>query len=580
MLSIILNILLAYLFMYLGGLVAQLYTKEEKQKFKLSVYAWWSIIIIPQAIWFYIPVGFNVSFLIFSAFYFNAGYLLLTNNRFYQNYSSEWMFKSNIYIFLIFNTLILSFFTITSTKFFQAEKFGNLIDVVEVNEVSDIKDFYYESLEGEVRYIPYKTAFHLAKKALSESTSNDVTLGTVLEIREKSSSIQVINKKTYWVFPLEYSGFFKQYNYGAIDAYIIVEAKKQNPVAELVRSGLDRDVTFSMKKSLGGYFQRNLIRDFHSNYPSIVSSSYKIVIDDNFIPHMVAYNLKANVGMSGFASDGVIIYDFSTEKYTHYTMENSPEWLEINYDINTVQRLINDWGTYRKGYIASIGSIFATKLTEYSYGKGGNMSFVPTKNGYAWFSGMTSEGDTNDSIVNVVFVDTKTGKATVFKSKGVDEEGIVSAVQSTLGKDSDNWKAVMPIKYLINNQEIWITPIISLHTNLVIKMAVIDSINVNKVAVGSDLESALNKFSQLGNHQEKLIENMDKETLSGIIEAFNIVGFNESIISFIRLQESPKVVIECNTSNIKQCLILKVGDNVTFEVIEQSDNTKLVTDIN
>ena len=206
------------------------------------------------------------------------------------------------------------------------------------------------------------------------------------------------------------------------------------------------------------------------------------------------------------------------------------------------------------------------------------MSLVPTKNGYAWFSGMTSEGDKNDSIVNVVFVNARTGKATIVKSKGVDEKGIVSAVQSTLGKDSNNWDAVMPIKYLINNQEIWITPIISNHTNLVIKMAVIDATNVNKVAVGSDLKNALNKFSKLGNHKEKLIESIYKETLSGVVDSFNMVGFNESIISFIRLQESPNSVIECNTTNIKRCLILKVGDKVTFEVVEQNNNTKLVTD--
>lgn len=227
----------------------------------------------------------------------------------------------------------------------------------------------------------------------------------------------------------------------------------------------------------------------------------------------------------------------------------------------------------------SIGSTFATKLTDYGYGTGNDMFFVPTKHGFAWFSGMTSEGETNDSLVDVVFVNTRTGKATMIKSKGSDEDGVVNAVQSSLGKDADNWQAVMPIKYLIeDNREIWITPIVSKRTNLVIKMAVIDAININKVAIGKDLESALNQFSQLGDYQEKLIESLDKEMITGIIEAFNMVGFNESIVSFIRLQHLPNTVIECNSNTIKQCLILKTGDSVTFEVVEQKDNTKLVTE--
>jgi len=579
MTSIILNTVLAYLFMYLGGFIARINT-EEKESFKHQVCLWWSAIILPQAIWLFVPVGFNVFFLIFALFYFNVGYFLLTNNRFYDDgYTSEWDFRSDYRIWLILHLLVLSFFLFSSTKYFQGEKFGNLIEVVELKNENAIKDFYYEPLEGEVRYIPYHTAFHLAKKALSESTSSDVTLGTVLKINEYASSIQVVRNETYWVFPLEYEGFHKQRNYGAIDAYIIVEAKTQDPVAELVRSGLDRDVTFSMEKSIGGYLNRNLIRDFHSSYPTRISDSFKIVLDDNFVPYMVAYNIKANVGLRGFAPESVIIYDFSSDTYSEYSIEESPEWLEINFSLDITKELINDWGSYRKGFWDYIGNTFATKLTDYIYGTGNDMFFVPTKNGFAWFSGMTSESENNDSLVDTVFVDTRTGKATIIKSKGTDENGVIGAVQSTLGKDSDNWQAVMPLKYLINNdKEIWIMPIVSKQTNLVIKMAVVDAHNVNKVAIGNNLESALNKFSQLVDYQDKLIESMEKETLSGIIEAFNMVGFNESIISFIRLQDSPNTVIECNTSTIKQCLILKTGDTVTFEVVEQKDNTKLVTD--
>jgi len=140
MISIILNIVLAYLFMYLGGFVAKLYTKEEKQPFKHQVCLWWSAIIIPQATWLYIPVGFNVYFFLFAWIYFNVGYLLLTNNRFYKtSYSSEWHFKSNGWIFLTVNLLIFSFFMLTSTKFTQGEKFGNLIEVVEIDDPAAIE---------------------------------------------------------------------------------------------------------------------------------------------------------------------------------------------------------------------------------------------------------------------------------------------------------------------------------------------------------------------------------------------------------------------------------------------------------
>lgn len=110
-------------------------------------------------------------------------------------------------------------------------------------------------------------------------------------------------------------------------------------------------------------------------------------------------------------------------------------------------------------------------------------------------------------------------------------------------------------------------------------MAVVDAQNISRVSIGKDLEVALNKFAQLGDFQEKLIESMDKNVISGIIDTFNMVGFNDSIISFIRLSDSPETIIECNTSSVKQCLILKEGDSITIETFLKESNVQSVTDL-
>ena len=576
MLSITIGFIAAMFAVFVGASVANL-TSDKNRYYSVSFTLTLAVIAIIQATWLYIPIGFNFAFIFTFLVYFNLGYFLVSCNI--KELNDHESIASNLKIWAIGHVVVFLLYLITSGVLLgQAQSIGTRGDVERLEDKAAINDFYYEALEGNVRYIPFKTAKALATKALSESTQSDVTLGSVLQIRDDAATIDVINGETYWVFPLEYIGFLKQTRYGDIDAYIIVNALKQSAKAELIRSGLDRNANFAMKQSIGGYFHRNLIRKFYSNNPATVVSKFKIIIDDNFTPHMIAYAIKPGVGVDNYVPDGIVLYDFNTETFTRYTSENAPEWVEVLVDINTNMGMINDWGEYRKGFIESIGSTFATELTDYTAGTGTDMFFVPTKNGFAWFSGMTSTSSTNDSIVDVVFTDTRTGKTTIIKSKGVDENGIVNAVEAALGKDADKWSSVMPIKYLINKEtEIWITPIVSDKTNLVIKMAVVDAQNINRVAVGDDLQSALNKFAQMGDFQEKMIESMDKEVVSGIVDAFNIVGFNESIISYIRFVDSPETVIECNTSAVKLCLVLKEGDNVSIEVFTKENNIKVVT---
>jgi hypothetical protein len=578
MISVIISILLALAFTYLGA-YAGTFNKQGAtvlhKRFKFII----PLLFLPQALWVFAPVGLNEYFFWFIVFYFNIGYFFLNSLNVFD--IEKFKLKSNLSLGTAFMTFMMCTYLFSTTFIFRAEDIGNRMEISRLKDNVDINSFYYEATEGNVRIIPFTTASALASKALSESTSEGVTLGSALELNKDIASIQVINKKTFWVIPLKYTGFtlLKQWRYGGIDAYVLVDAFNQNALPKLIKSGVDTKENFLMNQSHGGSLHRNLVRQFHSTFPTDIVSKFKLVVNDNLKPYLAAYIVNAEVGLANYTPNSVVLYDFESEIFTKYT-DDIPRWLEVHVDIDTTISMINDWGKHRKGFWAGLGNTFSTELTDYTEGHGNDMFFVNTSEGYSWFSGMSSSSKSNDSIVDLIFVNTSTGVGTLIKAKGSDENGIINAVQSKLGVDSDKWQALMPIKYLLANElDVWILPIIDRTTKLVQKIAIVDGQNINRVSVGKSLENAISEFMKLGNLEQKLIESKEKVIVTGHIDALNMVGILENVMVYIRLKDNPKIIIECNTSFTNQCLILKVGDTIKFESFIKDNGFTSITKI-
>jgi hypothetical protein len=599
MFSILINCFFALLFLALGGFLGSVRTEQGTRFIKsYKIYTLLFVLIIIQSLWLYAPIGMNHSFYIFIMCYTILGMFLLPCNNYKQKMHSEdfnppWSRMLSVWV------LLICFYLLTTSSIFNADTIGNRIDVT---RSQDVTKFYHSANSGTVRKIPRDTAKSLASKALSEMTDDGISLGTVLEVNADISSIQRIQGKLYWFMPLQYTDMFKQFNYGGVNAYVLVDAHNQDATPQLIRSGKNSVPVFSMEKSYGGSFSRNLIRHFHSEYPTAYVSRFNLIADDNFIPYMVAYVVDSAVGFANYTPDELIIYDFSTDTFTRAKGDQIPAWIDVHVDIDTTMSMMNDWGTYRKGFLATIGNTFATKLT--SYAQGSDMFFVPTKDGDAWFSGMSST-KSDDSLVDLLYVNTKTGKATLIKSKGVDEDGVVNAVQAKMGINADKWQAEMPIKYLITDDlDVWIMPITSNSTHLVQKIAIVDGQNINRVAIGDNLEQATNQFFSLDSMQETLLSSVTTQTLPATIEVVNLVGVNKSVIAYLRMandqhgeprkqancqsERTPKCIItpvisdrifECNTQSVPQCLILTTQDRVSLTFFTKDNGMNTITEL-
>lgn len=474
-------------------------------------------------------------------------------------------------LFSVMGILIL-LYIISSSILFHSSSIGNRINEVEIiDDVSAIDEYYLNSIKGEVRHIPKSTAIKIAGKALSKSTKKDMNLSSALEVLDDYATVQPVNGKDYWIIPLGFKGMFTQDNYGGIDAYVRVDAFDPNAIPKLITENSQGE-KFSMEYTLGGYFSKNIKRVFMSKNASAVVNQYKFMVDDQWNPYVIIYEVEPDVGLGSYINKSVHIYDFRTKEFTEYTREDElPEWFTIFYNLSISADTIDDWGYYRKGYLQTWGSTFASGITSHSDHK--DMVLTKTKDGRAWFSGMSSTSSSDNSVTHYAFMDVKTGKLTLIKAEGIDEAGAIDAVQSALGKDSDNWTAKMPILYLNETMKdrIWILLVVGDNSQLVERIAIVNSIDVKKVVVEKNLSEALRAYSRLGGNKGTITHAEDTETFDGYIESVNLVNINGSIIAYILVEESSDI-LECQTSKNPACLVMSIKQHVIIEGYEFNDN--------
>lgn len=518
---------------------------------------------------FLIPIGFNLAFFIQLVLFSLIGFLFIPNIE--RNFSKT-----------LFGTYILIFTSVylyTSSDVFNSKELAERIGTVSFEEnIDKIDEFYYDISDGKVRAVPLETAIQIAKKTLSISTKAETTLGTALEIKESFISIQEVNGDDYWIIPLGYQDFLKQSKYGAIDAYVKVNVNNINAQAELVSKNADGE-SFAMTNTIGGFFSKNIHRVFANEHKDKIVSQLKFLVDEKWNPYVAFYVVDPVVGMRGYISESVYLYDYKTNSFSQYdSYEELPSWIEIFHDIKTTKKIINDWGSLRKGYKESWFSTFATKLTEYD--QGNDMFFVKTKYGRAWFSGMTSSSTSNDSMTNLVFVNTLTGQVSMINHQGSDENGIVAAVQSKLGAESALWLAKTPILYRHSNveQSIWILPIIDKSTKLVQKFAIVDSEDINNIVFENTLEEALRSFSKGKNSKHTIDSSSEIITIEGYIKVYNLINRNNSTMAYM-LIDSGDNIIECHADTHAECLVMATDQYVKFDTYKVNDKQLQIKEI-
>lgn len=332
-------------------------------------------------------------------------------------------------IAILTSLVIIIVVNIACSPVFNAKSYQTRITINESGNFSeDIKEVNFKELP-------------LLDKA-SSRVLGDRVMGQVSELVSQFSVSELYTQINYnnsiiRVTPLEYADSIKWLTNrkNGIAGYITVDSVTGE--SNLVR--LEK----GMKYSSSAMFNERLERKLRFDYPTTNFGNISFEIDNEGHPFYIITTLKYTaIGLKAKVS-GVIIFDPITGKSTKYNNDEIPTWVDIAYSASLVIEQVDDWGTYKNGYL---NSIFGQK------------NVVNTTDGYNYlamnddiylYTGITSVVS-DESNLGFILTNMRTGETTYYNVPGAEE---YSAMNSAEGQVQDmGYKSTFPLLINLNGK--------------------------------------------------------------------------------------------------------------------------------
>lgn len=436
-----------------------------------------------------------------------------------QNDKFKYIWYGFIVVFLA-----ISFVNIINSPIFSAKSYYNRIFVNETGV-----------FENDVPLVDTSKLPLLDKD--SSSKLGDRVMGQMTDLVSQFTVSDLYTQINYndeitRVTPLEYANVIKYFtnHKSGVPGYIKVNSVTGK--TELVR--LDQ----GMKYMPSAILNENLYRKLRFSYLTEIFGEASFEIDNEGNPYWIVPTLKyTGVGLKKEVS-GVIILDPKTGSSKKYNVGEIPSWVDHVYPSDLIIEELDDWGTYKNGFI---NSIFGQK------------GVVNTTDGYNYtvmnddvylYTGITSVAS-DESNIGFILCNLRTKETFFYSVSGAEE---YSAMESAKGQVQQmNYDSTFPLLINLNNKP---TYLLSLKdkAGLVKMYALVDVADYQKVVVtdsSEGIEKAIKNY--LGN---------------------SVIGTNEKTASII-INKINEVTIDGNTyyylldfDNNKYKASIKINSNV------------------
>jgi hypothetical protein len=436
-----------------------------------------------------------------------------------QNDKFKYIWYGFIVVFLA-----ISFVNIINSPIFSAKSYYNRIFVNETGV-----------FENDVPLVDTSKLPLLDKD--SSSKLGDRVMGQMTDLVSQFTVSDLYTQINYndeitRVTPLEYANVIKYFtnHKSGVPGYIKVNSVTGK--TELVR--LDQ----GMKYMPSAILNENLYRKLRFSYLTEIFGEASFEIDNEGNPYWIVPTLKyTGVGLKKEVS-GVIILDPKTGSSKKYNVGEIPSWVDHVYPSDLIIEELDDWGTYKNGFI---NSIFGQK------------GVVNTTDGYNYtvmnddvylYTGITSVAS-DESNIGFILCNLRTKETFFYSVSGAEE---YSAMESAKGQVQQmNYDSTFPLLINLNNKP---TYLLSLKdkAGLVKMYALVDVADYQKVVVtdsSEGIEKAIKNY--LGN---------------------SVIGTNEKTADII-INKINEVTIDGNTyyylldfDNNKYKASIKINSNV------------------
>jgi len=467
-----------------------------------------------------------------------------------------------LYFILVAALVLLPFF---SSRIFRAKSYRNMIGNIETSEFSEL----VSPIDmNQVPIIDERFAASLAEKKLGE----DFALGSRVNLG--TPTIQMVNKRLFWVVPLLHSGFFKWLSNmdNGTPGYIMVSATNSQDIT-FVRELEGKPIAIRYQRN--AYFNMDLKRHLYLNgYTGIAMAGDTFELDDKGQPYwtITVYNHK--IGVSAPEGLGLATVHAGTGEIKYYPLvktENGysdaliPAWVDRVQPSYFVIPQLNWWGKYVRGFWNTLfgkrDMLLTTEGYNVIYGNDGRSYF---------YTGMSSVGS-DEGTVGFVLTDTRSKKTSLYRVSGATE---YAAMRSAQGKVQQfKYYATFPILVNLNGIPTYFMTLKDA-AGLVKMYCFVSVKDFSLVGVGENVKGARENYqmamasSRIGSLPDGSVE---QEKLEGSILRISSDIKDGRSFYYFSIAEKPGLIFVA-TSNLSSFLPLtRTGDKVTLMYLKTTE---------
>lgn len=362
------------------------------------------------------------------------------------------------------------------------------------------------------------------------------------------------NNEILRVTPLEYDGFIKWIanRKNGINAYITVNSV--NGEAKLTK--LDKGMRY-MPSAL---FNEKLTRKLRFLYPTTILGDSKFEIDNEGTPYWITPTYKyTGINMKTKVT-GVVILNPVTGDAKKYNIDEIPSWVDNAYNASLIIEQVDDWGTYKNGFLNSIfGQKNVVNTTE-------GYNYLALNDDIYLYTGITSVLS-DESNLGFILSNMRTGKTTYYPVAGAEE---YSAMASAEGQVQQmGYESTFPLLINLNNRP---TYLVSLKdaAGLVKMYGFVDVEDYQKVVVTDAAKgievSAQNYLSSFGT---EVGDNLLEKT-SIIVKKITSVTIDGNTYFYIIDENNKKYKVSIKTSD--SLPYVTIGDKLEIGYVNKNKN--------
>ena len=393
---------------------------------------------------------------------------------------------------------------ISSAEIFNAKNYANIIQVEQVESGEAILS---EKDAGSIALMDTSSAKQLGDREIGaiENFSAFNVSEEYIQLNIKEDAVKVA--------PLEYIGLFKWMSNRNEGVTGYVSVSPTTMTADYVK--LEK----GMKYIPSAYFNEDLYRHLHYQYPTLILSNIHFEVDEDGKPFYVSSVYDYTIGIfGGQIVVGAVITDPVTGESEYYDVADIPQWVDYVfpgdlicslYDI-AYKNVNGFWNGTSFG--ANTGCMQTTKIDSYYEEDGEVYIEAGTDYGYIAkdgdiyvYTGVTSMA-ADSSNLGFIMVNERTGEYKYFAVSSANEQSAMNAAQGEV--QQYGYVASFPTLINVDNELAYIG-VLKDNSGLVKMYYMVNVKDYGKVVVADSRETCVTKYAEkLGlNLNEDIIGN-------------------------------------------------------------------------